>query len=297
MTAADIGAVQALSAAAVELELAGSNRVLWPGTTADWTAALRRDGAGLLVWRDGSGELVAYAACRRYGEQGVITAAAIHPAWHGRDVAARIVEEATRWLQLHGSKTIGLEVDARDTDLLGAWIRLGAYPTTVTLPLVRVGKTGATTAPDSDWDCAPACRALVEDLSPGLDIGPDLQRPEDGSRDGLLVIPGSDGPDAFALYRATPVAPAGSTPTEMCSVRILAAAHPTAFDALITKLRDVASTLPDGGLLLRSEPCGWATQTLLGSRFAPVSPDLRLALVSAPRAPASTGVLWVTWQL
>src|SRR5438477_12881162 len=147
-----------------------------------WRYALRDAGAGAMLWRDESGEVVAVNIGHRSGTEGWMGPLAVRPDRQGGGVGKTIVRTAVDWLLEQRVVTLGLETMPRTVENIGFYARLGFSPAYLTVTMTNDIATRGHAAPAllsqrrgaAGEAALAAARRLAHELAAGFDFSREL---------------------------------------------------------------------------------------------------------------------------
>lgn len=265
-----------------------------------WRYAIEDAGAGAMLWRDPSGELVGFNMLHLSGAEGWMGPLAVRPARQGQGVGERIVREGVEWLLTHGATRVGLETMPRTIDNIGFYSRLGFLPGHLTITLVREpvtpgGPVGTLLGDGALEPALAACRALTVRLAPGTDFTRELVLTEELGLGGTTLLAGPEGLRGFALWHRTPLAQ-GRAEDEVRVLKLVAEGLAAVRELLDQVGARAAQESPTRRVAVR---CQTRYQDLyamlIAEGFAPHWTDLRMHWREVP--PAVPGVVLSNWEI
>lgn len=272
-----------------------------------WRYAIEDAGEGAMLWRDGEGQLVAFNMVHRSGTEGWMGPLAVRPGLQGSGLGTRIVRAGVAWLRRHGCTTIGLETMPRTTDNIGFYGGLGFVPGFLTVSVVA-DVTPASGPTDvglrlSRQDVAgqeslrAACRALTDELSPGVDYTRELVLTAELGMGDTTVLVDGDRVRAFALWHDVPLAQ-GRTGDEIRVLKVVAR-DLTAFGDVIAAVQAGAATSPTVTRIAVRCQTGFqdAYTRLLADGFRVHWTDLRMTMADAPERVRAGGIVLSNWEI
>jgi GNAT superfamily N-acetyltransferase len=269
-----------------------------------WDYAMQDAGEGAMVWRDGSGSIVAFNIAHLSGAEGWMGPLAVRPARQGSGIGTTIVRAATDWLREHDAITIGLETMPRTVDNIGFYSQLGFVPQYLTITMVgevRPYEVGDVTFLSdlavSDRDAVlEAMRDRLQESAPGCDYTREFQLTlEMGVGDGAVVE--SNGVRGFALWHTAGLVEA--RPAEELRVLKLFADSRETFEKLVVALEAVAADAGLGRVAVRCQTaCTVAYGALVRLGYRVRWTDLRMTLDGYPEARlGEREVLLTNWEI
>ena len=187
-----------------------------------WRYALRDAGAGAMLWRDESGEVVAFNIAHRSGSEGWMGPLAVRPDRQGMGVGKTVVRAAVDWLVEQGGgggrggevATLGLETMPRTVENIGFYGRLGFSPAYLTVTMTNDIATRGHPAPAllsqrkgaAAAQAVAAARRLVSELVAGYDFTREILLTVEFGLGDLALVEGDDGLRALVLWHAAPLA-------------------------------------------------------------------------------------------
>lgn len=266
-----------------------------------WRFALDTAGEGAMVWRDGSGEIVAFNLAHLSGCEGWMGPLAVRPDRQGDGIGRLIVSAGVEWLTARSARTIGLETMPRTVDNIGFYSRLGFLPGHLTVTLSRgpqassaPGCARLSQAPAGEEALA-ACAALLERVVPGVSFGRELRTTAElGLGDTTLYRRGGK-LAAFALWHSAPLAE--GRPREDLRVLKLVAADVPAMEAVLAGVEAAAAEEGNERVNVRCQS-GYtaAYAALVAAGWQAHWTDLRMTLSGFPEPPAA-GVCFSNWEV
>ncbi len=272
-----------------------------------WLYALRDAGEGAMIWRNDSGQLIAFNIAHHSGVEGWMGPLAVKPDLQGRGVGKAIVLAAAEWLADCGVSTLGLETMPRTVDNIGFYSRLGFVPghmtITMTSPPVRDTTPGAFTllseAPSADQQSLlRACATRLSRTAGGYDFTRELVLTRDLELgDTVVLLDGHGDVTGFALWHS--VALADSRVEDEIRVLKLFAESVNSFEALLQALESCARRMGVSRVAVRCQGSFRSAYRVLVSRGYSVRwTDLRMTLQDFPEAVVPDGeILLSNWEI
>ena len=266
-----------------------------------WRFALDTAGKGAMVWRDGSGEIVAFNLAHLSGCEGWMGPLAVRPDRQGQGLGRLVVSAGVEWLTSQSARTIGLETMPRTLDNIGFYSRLGFLPGHLTVTLSRVPQSALSAActrlsRDPGGEGARAeCAALLERVVPGVSFGREIRATADLGlgdttlyrRDGKLA--------AFAVWHSAPLAE--GRPREDLRVLKLVASDVGAMEAVLAGVEVAAEEEGNERVNVRCQSSyADAYGALVAAGWQAHWTDLRMSLSGFPEQPAA-GVCFSNWEV
>jgi GNAT superfamily N-acetyltransferase len=270
-----------------------------------WRYAIEDAQDGAMLWRGERGEVAAFNVAHRSGTEGWMGPLAVRPELQGQGLGKDVVRAGIEWLRRRDARTIGLETMPRTMDNIGFYSSLGFVPgrLTLTLTVDAAPGDGAGTLvgrlPARDRDDALAeCRALTEQLQPGIDFTRELALTEQLALGDTVLVRGADGALAgFALCHSVPLVE-GRVREELRVLK-LALADLQALPALVRAVADFARRSGTRRAAFRVQGAYEGMyRALVGARGRVRWSDLRMTLDGYPEAPVRDGaVVLSNWEI
>jgi len=266
-----------------------------------WRFALESAGEGAMIWRDRSGDIVAFNLAHLSGVEGWMGPLAVRPDRQGEGLGKRIVLAGIDWLKAQSARTIGLETMPRTVENIGFYSRLDFLPGYLTVTVTRTPQAGPSTgctrlARDEAMGAAVTeCAELTERVAPGLTFEREMRLTADLGmgdttlcrRDGTLV--------AFAVWHAAPLA--HGRPREDLRVLKLVAVDLPAMHAVLSGLESAADEEGTERVTVRCQTRqADAYASLVADGWQAHWTDLRMTLADWPER-SVTGVLFSNWEI
>jgi GNAT superfamily N-acetyltransferase len=267
-----------------------------------WRFAIAAAADGAMLWRDGSGGIVAFNMVHRSGTEGWMGPLAVRPERQGQGIGAAIVREGIRHLSAGGARIIGLETMPRTVDNIGFYSRLGFRPGHLTVSVAReldgAGPgAGIRLSAGGHHAALQDCRTLTEALSPGVDFTREIELTlELGLGDATLVTAGN-ALTGFALWHSVPLAE-GRTGDEVRVLKLVASDVP-ALRRLVEAVEAHAWRQKARRVSIRCQTAYRdAYGALLESGYRVHWTDLRMTLDGKTETPAcGEGVVFSNWEI
>lgn len=267
-----------------------------------WKFAIATAGPGAMMWRDGSGDVVAFNMVHQCGAEGWMGPLAVRPSSQGRGIGAEIVESGIRWLQDRLVRVIGLETMPRTVENIGFYSRLGFRPGFLTVSMSR----DLTDPPDPagtllSGEELPAgirsCSGLTDDLMPGTDFSAELTLTREQGLGDATLIRDRDGLAGFALWHSAPLA--DGKPADELRVLKLAARDLPAFRDLIRAVESSAWAMGVRRIGFRCQTAYRAAYgVLLEADYRVHWTDLRMTLDGQSEETAGNGgIVFSNWEI
>lgn len=266
-----------------------------------WRFALESAGTGAMIWRDGSGDIVAFNLAHLSGTEGWMGPLAVRPDRQGEGLGKQIVESGIAWLRSQSAQTIGLETMPRTVENIGFYGRLGFLPRHLTVTVTRTPEPGtadgctrlsrAPAAGSAMHDCA----ALTARVAAGVSFEREIRlSAELGVGDTTLYH--HDGAlAAFAVWHVAPLAK--GRPREDLRVLKLVATDIPAMHAVLAGVEAAAMDEGAERVTVRCQTAlAEAYESLLRAGWLAHWTDLRMTLAGLGEVPAD-GVLFSNWEI
>lgn len=266
-----------------------------------WRFAIAAAGDGALVWRDGSGAIAAFNMVHRSGAEGWMGPLAVRPDCQRKGIGGAVVREGIRRLEAAGARTIGLETMPRTVDNIGFYSRLGFRPGHLTLSVTRelsrsAMPSGARHPKRAGPVSLAACRAVTEQLSPGVDFSREIELTTALGLGDVTVLFEQGEPAGFALWHTAPLAE--GRPADEARVLKLAARNGDAFRRLIAATEADAAGAGARQLSVRCQTAfGQAYEILLEAGYTVHWTDLRMTLSGKEEVTAPGAVMFSNWEI
>jgi GNAT superfamily N-acetyltransferase len=268
-----------------------------------WRYALEDAGDGSMVWRDADGQMVAFNMVHRSGTEGWMGPLAVRPDRQGEGLGSVMVRTGIDWLRGQGATTIGLETMPRTVDNIGFYSRIGLVPSHLTVTLVHdvprrmVGTAELLSSAGAEWDDrVEECRALADQILPGVDFTRELALTRELAIGDTTVCREGRTLTGFALWHSTPLA-AGRTKDELRVLKLVAST-PSAFDRLLQALQISALNERVNRVAIRCQTeFNQAYLRLIELGYRVHWTDLRMLLQGYPQRIPSQGVVMSNWEI
>lgn len=167
----------------------------------------RMEPAGAFV-AEVAGQLAGSAVANRWGSVGFFGPLTVHPRFWDKGVGARLVATAMERFESWGCPFVGLFTFAQSTKHVGLYQRFGFRPRFLTAVMTRVAggleadagwcRFSALTG-DQQRDVLVSCRALTEEVFPGLDVSAEIAAVAGHRLGETILLYGDHGLDALAV--------------------------------------------------------------------------------------------------
>src|SRR5438034_599013 len=274
-----------------------------------WRYALRDAGAGAMLWRDESGEVVAFNIVHRSGTEGWMGPLAVRPDRQGAGVGKTVVRAAVDWLVEQGGgeggvATLGLETMPRTVENIGFYGRLGFSPAYLTVTMTNDIATRGHPAPAllsqrrgaAGEAALAAARRLAHELAAGFDFSRDLLLTTEPGLGDASPADGDDGLHAGVLWHAAPLAE--GRPRDEVRVLELVARDVATFDAAVAATEAAAARLGIRRVAIRCQTrYDEAFRRLVARGYRVRWTDLRMTFEGYPEPHPTEGVLFSNWEI
>jgi len=273
-----------------------------------WRYALRDAGAGAMLWRDESGEVVAFNIVHRSGTEGWMGPLAVRPDRQGAGVGKTVVRAAVDWLVEQGGAggvaTLGLETMPRTVENIGFYGQLGFSPTYLTVTMTNDIATRGHPAPAllsqrkgaAAAQAVAAARRLVGELVAGYDFTREILLTIEFGLGDLALVEGDDGVRALVLWHAAPLAE--GRPKDEVRVLKLAARDAQAFGEAVAATEAAAARIGIRRIAIRCQTrYEDAFRALIGRGYRVRWTDLRMTYDGYPEPHPARGVLFSNWEI
>jgi GNAT superfamily N-acetyltransferase len=178
-----------------------------------WRYAMDDSGADTLVWRNDTGDIVAFNIAHLSGTEGWMGPLAVRPEWQGAGLGKGIVRAAMDWLRARPAQVIGLETMPRTMDNIGFYSALGFIPTRLTItltveaagvdaPVTLLGRQSSKSTRD---DMIAACRALSDAQVRGFDYSREMQLTGELGLGDTVLLERAGRIRGFAIFHSAPL--------------------------------------------------------------------------------------------
>src|SRR5438132_11139082 len=274
-----------------------------------WRYALRDAGAGAMLWRDESGEVVAFNIVHRSGTEGWMGPLAVRPDRQGAGVGKTVVRAAVDWLVEQGGgeggvATLGLETMPRTVENIGFYGRLGFSPAYLTVTMTTDIATRGHAAPAllsqrrgaAGEAALAAARRLAHQLAPGFDFSRELLLTTELGLGDASLADGDDDLNAVVLWHAAPLAE--GRPKDEVRVLKLVARDMATFDAAVAATEAAAARLGIRRVAIRCQTrYDEAFRRLVARGYRVRWTDLRMTYEGYPEPHPTEGVLFSNWEI
>lgn len=177
-----------------------------------WRYAISDARDGAMLWRNASGDVIAFNVVHKSGHEGWMGPLAVKPEWQDRGVGKRIVTEGIVWLKANGAQVIGLETMPRTMDNIGFYSALGFVPDRLTLTLTLEASTadaplrliGSLKGRARD-DALDACSALCARVATGHDFTREIELTNNLGLGDTVLMYHDDELYGFAIFHSVPL--------------------------------------------------------------------------------------------
>jgi GNAT superfamily N-acetyltransferase len=275
-----------------------------PRLNADiWRYAIEDAAAGALLWRDSTGDIIAFNMVHQSGTEGWMGPLAVRPERQSEGLGKRIVQAGVDWLKEEGASTIGLETMPRTVENIGFYSRLDFAPGYLTITVVRdvarrqrppgqllssLGVRRAAVIED--------CRRLAGELARGVDYTREIDLTARLGIGDTSIVTREGQVSGYALWHSAPLAEA--RPRDELRVLKVVAQDLDAFEQLLmdVQARCHANRMRRISLRCQSQYVG-AYRMVLDHGFHTHWTDLRMTLHSHGEIHPETGVLFSNWEI
>ena len=268
-----------------------------------WRYAMDDADGGALVWRNESGDMIAFNIAHASGAEGWMGPLAVHPEWQGIGLGKAVVRAGVRWLEQRQTSVIGLETMPRTMDNIGFYSSLGFVPARLTITVTLEAARGdapitlMSRLPNAlREDLIDACHSVTAVRLPGYDYTREIRLTgELGLGDTVLLERGGH-VRGFAIFHSIPLVE--GRPREELRVLKLAVEREEDLDELVRLLSVAARRTGTKRLAIRAQgeyPGAYRRLIALGARVRWT--DLRMADEAHPEPVAKEGVLFSNWEI
>lgn len=268
-----------------------------------WRYAMDDADGGALVWRNESGDMIAFNIAHASGAEGWMGPLAVHPEWQGLGLGKAVVRAGIDWLSGRSTRVIGLETMPRTMDNIGFYSALGFVPArltiTVTLdaaraeaPVALLSKLPASTRDD----LITACHAVTTRRIPGYDFSREIRLTNELGLGDTVLLERGGRVHGFAIFHSIPLVE--GRPREELRVLKLVAEREEDLDELARLLSIAARRTGTKRLAIRSQgeyTGAYRRLVRLGARVRWT--DLRMAEASHPEPVAGDGIVFSNWEI
>ncbi len=268
-----------------------------------WRYAVEGAREGAMIWRDSSGDVVAFNVAHLSGREGWMGPLAVRPEWQGTGLGKTIVQAGTSWLLSQGASIIGLETMPRTVDNIGFYSSLGFEPgpLTITVTVDAAADDGGLRtigdrSPRERDTLARQCRDLMQSVSPAGDYSRELTLTLHlGLGDACVVQEGNE-VVAFAVYHVVPLVEGRAR--EELRVLKLVARDVDALDPLLHLVEKAACRAGTPRAAIRAQSGHQPAWQCLMDRAARVRwTDLRMTLRGHGEPIPGTPVVFSNWEI
>lgn len=269
-----------------------------------WRYALLDAGDGAMVWRDETGQVVAFNIAHRSGAEGWMGPLAVRPDRQGVGIGKTVVRAAADWLVSHGATTVGLETMPRTVENIGFYARLGYAPGFLTVTMTRdIASRGHPAVAllsqrgTADREVATAAiRRLIEELVPGPDFTREVLLTAELGLGDTTLVEGNGELDAAVLWHSAPLAEGRAR--EEVRILKLAARDERAFSAALAATEAAAARVGIRRVAVRCQTrYDGAFRQLVERGYRVRWTDLRMTLDGYAEPQAGTGILFSNWEI
>ncbi len=268
-----------------------------------WRYAMEDAGDGAMVWRDSSGEIVAFNIAHQSGTEGWMGPLAVRPEWQGAGLGKRIVRAGVEALTAQGASVIGLETMPRTMDNIGFYSSLGFVPRRLTITVTTEAATsdgpvtllGRLPAALRDEMIA-GCRALTSRLLPGYDYTREMMLTGELGLGDTAVLEHGGRVRGFAIFHSIPLVE--GRPREELRVLKLAVEETRHLDDLVGLLAIATRRTGTARAAIRVQgdyPEAWQRLISLGARVRWT--DLRMTINGHAEPVSQVGVVFSNWEI
>jgi GNAT superfamily N-acetyltransferase len=269
-----------------------------------WRYAMDDSGADTLVWRNDTGDIVAFNIAHLSGTEGWMGPLAVRPEWQGAGLGKGIVRAAMDWLRARPAQVIGLETMPRTMDNIGFYSALGFIPTRLTITLTveaagvdaPVTLLGRQTSQSTRDDMITACRALSDAQVRGFDYSREMQLTGELGLGDTVLLERAGRIRGFAIFHSAPLVE-GRAREELRVLKLVVERS----EDIGEMSRLLAATARKTGtrrvaIRVQGEYTDAYRQLIeLGARVRWT--DLRMIAAGYPEPVAATGVVLSNWEI
>lgn len=268
-----------------------------------WRYAMDDADGGALVWRNESGDVVAFNIAHASGAEGWMGPLAVHPDWQGIGLGKAVVRAGTDWLSERNTRVIGLETMPRTMDNIGFYSTLGFIPARLTItltldaaradaPLALLSKLPAATRED----LIGACQAVTSGRIAGYDYSREIRLTNELGLGDTVLLERGGRIHGFAIFHSIPLVE--GRPREELRVLKLVVEREEDLDELVRLLSIAARRTGTKRLAIRAQgeyTAAYRRLVRLGARVRWT--DLRMAVADHPEPVATEGVVYSNWEI
>lgn len=269
-----------------------------------WRYALEDARDGAMLWRDDTGDVIAFNIAHRSGVEGWMGPLAVRPDRQREGLGKAVVRAATDWLRGCGVQVLGLETMPRTLDNIGFYSRLGFLPShltvTLTFDVPRRTDDGAvllSRQPGAERaHTLDQIRALTHASVPGYDFSREIELTAALRTGDTTVVLRSGEVDAFGLWHSAPLAD-GRGRDELRVLKLVA----RDIDAFERLLRALEATTRGAGLRRLAIRCqsryGEAYATLVRRGYVVRWTDLRMTFEGFGEPMPGGAIVFSNWEI
>lgn len=268
-----------------------------------WRYAMDDADGGALVWRNESGEMIAFNIAHASGAEGWMGPLAVHPGWQGVGLGKAVVRAGIDWLAARQPAVIGLETMPRTMDNIGFYSSLGFVPArlTITVTVDAAAADGPVALlsrlPSSlRDDLVAACRSVTLARLPGYDYTREIRLTAELGLGDTVLLERAGRVRGFAIFHSVPLVEGRAR--EELRVLKLVVEREEDLDELVRLLAIAARRTGTRRLAIRAQgeyPGAYRRLVGLGARVRWT--DLRMAVASHPEPVADSGVVFSNWEI
>ena len=268
-----------------------------------WRYAMDDADGGALVWRNESGEMIAFNIAHASGAEGWMGPLAVHPEWQGVGLGKTIVRAGVDWLTARDTRVIGLETMPRTMDNIGFYSMLGFVPARLTITLtLEAARAEAPVSLLSKMpsslrdDLIDACQAVTESRITGYDYTREIRLTSELGLGDTVLLERAGRVRGFAIFHSVPLVE--GRPREELRVLKLVVENEEDLDELVRQLAVAARRTGTKRLAIRAQgdyPGAYRRMVALGARVRWT--DLRMAIAARPEPVAKDGVVFSNWEI
>lgn len=268
-----------------------------------WRYAMDDANGGALIWRNDSGDVIAFNIAHASGAEGWMGPLAVHPEWQGVGLGKAIVRAGVDWLAARQTTVIGLETMPRTMDNIGFYSTLGFVPARLTItvtadaapndaPVAQLSRLPARTRDD----LIEACQALTTSRIPGYDYTREIRLTNELGLGDTVLLERAGHIHGFAIFHSVPLVEGRAR--EELRVLKLVVEREEDLDELVRLLSIAARRTGTKRWAIRAQgeyPEAYRRLVSLGARVRWT--DLRMAQASHPEPVAQSGVVFSNWEI
>ena len=268
-----------------------------------WRYAMDDANGGALLWRNESGDVIAFNIAHASGAEGWMGPLAVHPEWQGIGLGKAVVRAGVDWLSKRRTKVIGLETMPRTMDNIGFYSALGFVPARLTITVtLEAARSDAPVSLLSRMprglhdDMVAACRLLTASRIPGYDYTREIRLTGELGLGDTVLLERSGHVRGFAVFHSIPLVE--GRPREELRVLKLVVEREEDLDELVRQLSLVARRTGTKRLAIRAQgeySGAYRRLVRLGARVRWT--DLRMAEAAHAEPVARDGVVFSNWEI